>query len=74
MTLYHSIETLYRMLMEIFHYNYVDKLYALKSSSSEERYNDFVKEYGDIINRISLKNIASYLSMTSETISRIRSK
>ena len=71
---HHAVETLYRMLLEAFHYNYVDKLYALKSSSSEERYADFMKEYGDIMNRISLKNVASYLSMTSETISRIRSR
>ena len=71
---HHAVETLYRMLLEEFHYKYVDKLYALKSSSSEERYADFVKEYGDIMNRISLKNVASYLSMTSETLSRIRAK
>ena len=71
---YHSIEHLYRMLLEAFHYSYVDKLYALKASTSEERYRDFEKEYGDIINRISLRNVASYLGMTSETISRIRAR
>ncbi len=71
---YHSIERLYRMLLEAFHFAYVDKLYALKASTSEERYRDFEKEYGDIINRISLRNVASYLGMTSETISRIRAK
>lgn len=71
---YHSIERLYRMLLEAFHYSYVDKLYALKASTSEERYRDFETEYGDIINRISLRNVASYLGMTSETISRIRGK
>jgi len=71
---YHSIERLYRMMLEAFHYAYVDKLYALKASTSEERYRDFETEYGDIINRISLRNVASYLGMTSETISRIRGK
>ncbi len=71
---YHSIESLYRKLLEVFHFAYVDRLYALKAATSEERYLDFVKEYGDIMNRISLKNVANYLSMTSETVSRIRAK
>ena len=71
---YHSLERLYRKLLEVFHFSYVDRLYALKAASSEERYLDFVKEYGDIMNRISLKNVANYLGMTSETVSRIRSK
>jgi CRP-like cAMP-binding protein len=31
-------------------------------------------DYGDIANRVSLKDIANYLDMTSETISRIRAK
>lgn len=71
---YHSVESLYRKLLEVFHFSYVDRLYILKAATSEERYLDFVKEYGDIMNRISLKNIANYLSMTSETVSRIRAK
>lgn len=71
---YHSLERLYRMLLEAFHYTYIDKLYALKGATSEERYRDFEKEYGDIINRISLRNVASYLNMSSETVSRIRAK
>lgn len=71
---YHSLERLYRMMLEAFHYTYVDKLYELKAATSEERYRDFEKEYGDIISRISLKNVASYLNMTSETVSRIRAK
>lgn len=71
---YHAIESLYRIMLEAFHYSCVDKLYALKASTSEERYRDFELEYGDIINRISLRNVASYLNMTSETISRIRAK
>jgi CRP-like cAMP-binding protein len=71
---YHAIESLYRTVLEAFHYSYVDRLYALKAATSEERYLDFEQEYGDIINRISLRNIVSYLDMTSETISRIRAK
>lgn len=69
---YHELEHLYRLLLEAFHYTYVDKLYILKAASSEERYRDFEKEYGDVMNRISLRNVASYLNMTPETVSRIR--
>lgn len=71
---YHTLEHIYRKLFEAFHYSYVDKLYALKAATSEERYLDFINEYGDIVNRISLRNIASYLNMTAETVSRIRAK
>lgn len=69
-----SIESLYRRQLEAFHFAYVDKLYTLKAANSEERYRDFELEYGDIINRISMKNVASYLNMTAETVSRIRAK
>ena len=71
---YHEIERLYRVSMEIFHTGYVERLSSFKSLSSEERYNEFVQQYGNITNRVPLKDIANYLDMTPETLSRIRSK
>jgi CRP-like cAMP-binding protein len=70
----HAIERLYRINMELFHTNYVQQIYIFKSLSSEERYHEFIQQSGDIINRVPMKDIANYLGMTPETISRIRSK
>jgi CRP-like cAMP-binding protein len=40
----------------------------------EEKYQRFVKEEPDLLQRIPLYHIAAYLSMTPETLSRIRKK
>jgi signal-transduction protein with cAMP-binding, CBS, and nucleotidyltransferase domain len=70
----HRIETLHRKILESIHYAYIDRFFAQKSSSAEERYLDFINNNQEIAARISLKNLASYLDMTSETLSRIRAK
>lgn len=70
----HSVERTYRIMMEVFHAGYAQRLYSFKSLTSEERYHVFVEQYGDIANRVPLKDTANYLSMTPETLSRIRSK
>ena len=71
---HHEIERLYRVSMELFHTGYVERLSSFKSLSSEERYHEFMQQYGNITNRVPLKDIANYLDMTPETLSRIRSK
>lgn len=40
----------------------------------EEKYLRFIKEEPDLLQRIPLYHIASYLAMTPETLSRIRKK
>lgn len=70
----HDIERLYRKSIELFHANYVTRLSLFKSLNATERYEEFVKQYGDVVNRVSLKDIANFLEMTPETLSRIRSK
>ncbi len=70
----HAIERVYRIMMEAFHSSYVERLFTFKSLTSEERYTEFIEQYGDIANRVSLKDIANYLGMTPETLSRIRAK
>ena len=70
----HEIERLYRVSMELFHSGYVERLSSFKSLSSEEKYHELMQQYGDITNRVPLKDIANYLDMTPETLSRIRSK
>ena len=43
------------------------------SDTAEKRYENFIKKYPDIYNRVPLHMIASYLGLTRETLSRIRS-
>lgn len=70
----HEIERLYRVVIELFHTNFAERLTIFKSTSTEERYHEFIQQNCDTANRVSLKDIANYLDMTSETISRIRGK
>lgn len=44
------------------------------SDSAEKRYENFISMYPDIYNRVPLHMVASYLGLTRETLSRIRSQ
>ncbi|MFK7946441.1 MAG: Crp/Fnr family transcriptional regulator [Saprospiraceae bacterium] len=61
------IEILYKEII------YLEKrIYDLQFVSSHERYKRLLKEAPDILQRISLTDIASYLGVSRETLSRIR--
>lgn len=49
-----------------------DRLYALQFYTAQERYENFLVMFPDLLNRVSLTHIASYLGITLETLSRIR--
>jgi len=70
----HDMERLYRKSVELFHANYATRLSLFKSLNAKERYEEFIAQYGDVVNRVSLKDVANFLEMTPETLSRIRSK
>lgn len=44
------------------------------AATAEERYNDFIKTYPSIAQRVPQHMLASYLGITPETVSRIRRK
>jgi CRP/FNR family transcriptional regulator, anaerobic regulatory protein len=46
----------------------------LRKHTAEEKYAFFLEQHPDLMNRVSLKYIATYLGMNEETLSRIRSK
>ncbi len=50
-----------------------DRVESLLFESAEERYLNFLQENKDIINRISLTHLASYLGIERQSLSRIRS-
>jgi CRP-like cAMP-binding protein len=63
-----------RKLMEENYRGAEERAYVCRIPSAKKRYDHFVETRGSLINRIPLKYIASYLCMTIETMSRIRSK
>ena len=63
-----------RILLEENYRGTEERAYISRIPSAKKRYNRFVATRGELLNRIPLKYIASYLGMTLETMSRIRSK
>ena len=48
------------------------RVIMLMSASAKERYEDFIKTYPNIVQRVPQKMIASYLGITPEALSTIR--
>ncbi|MCX2740859.1 Crp/Fnr family transcriptional regulator [Pontibacter anaerobius] len=69
-----EIERLFRKIFEAAHVNLVNRLESLQFHTAEERYNDLIKESPEILQRVPLKHIASYLGITQVSLSRIRAK
>ena len=53
--------------------NLCERLYNIQFTKAEERYEHLISVYPQITNRVSLTHIASFLGITLETLSRIRS-
>ena len=57
------------------HANFLeDRLYQLQFMSSKERYESLVKAVPEVLQRLSLTDIASFLGVSRETVSRIRAR
>ena len=52
----------------------LDKNSALQFHNAHERYEFITEKHPDLLQRVSLGHIASYLGITQETLSRIRAK
>lgn len=52
----------------------MERIVSLRFSSAKEKYQHFLDTYRDIHHRIPLGMVASYLGITQETLSRIRSE
>ena len=51
-----------------------ERAYLGRIPSAEKKYRQFIKNQPNLLNRVSLKYIASYLGMTVETLCRIRAR
>lgn len=71
---YPKMEKLGRLVATEMLTKVVNKLNALQFQTARERYDYMLTEFPDIAYRVPLGHIASYLGMTQETLSRIRSR
>ena len=70
---HHSFALWYIRLVELYYISQIeDRIADLQFLDAKERYQKLLNLCPDITNRISLGNIASYLNITQETLSRIR--
>ena len=70
---HHSFALWYIKLVEKHYVSQIeDRISDLQFLDAKQRYQKLLSLYPDITNRISLGNIASYLNITQETLSRIR--
>lgn len=68
---HHDIERLFRLLLEREHVHTLRRIESLQFQSATERYLDLLRTT-DLVQKIPLKHIASYLGITQVSLSRIR--
>ena len=66
--------TIIRVTTERYLYFSEVELYNMRKPLAEDRYNFFLKHFPHLLQRLALKDVASYLGMTIETLSRVRGK
>ncbi len=71
---FHDIERLGRLIVEQYLVQIEEIKVILQTLSARERYEYIIKNKPEIIQRISLKYLASFLGIQLETLSRVRSQ
>jgi CRP/FNR family transcriptional regulator, anaerobic regulatory protein len=69
-----KFDRIFRVLMENHFMLQQQRMIQLFSSTAEERYQLFLETYPHLLNRLSQVQIAAYLGVTPEFLSRIRSR
>ncbi|RZJ70599.1 Crp/Fnr family transcriptional regulator [Flavobacterium sp.] len=67
-----AIETFFRIKMERFFGSFQKRILSDLAMSAKEKYQTFLKTYPDIEKHIKNYHLASYLGITTESLSRIR--
>ncbi|MDR1980101.1 MAG: Crp/Fnr family transcriptional regulator [Tannerellaceae bacterium] len=65
---------MYQKLLERILYNLQSKINSFRFETTHERYRNLLNERPEIIKRVPLVHIASFLLMSPETLSRVRSR
>jgi CRP-like cAMP-binding protein len=67
-----EIERLFRKIFEAGHVDTINRIEGIQFHSAEERYKALLKEGNDVLKKVPLKYVASYLGITQVSLSRIR--
>lgn len=71
---HYELERTYRLILEQYYIMLEEQLIFAKFKSAKERYLDLMQFRPKVIHKASVGQIASYLDMSIETLSRIRGK
>lgn len=63
-----------RVLIEHYFIELEERASLMKAQTASERYDDLMQRYPDLVDRVKLGHLASYLGITQETLSRIRAR
>lgn len=69
-----NIAMFYSKLLTMAHINMMNRISEMLESNAKTRYNNFLNQNADIVNRISLGDLSKYLGINQVTLSRIRKK
>lgn len=69
---YPEIERLFRLIFESAYVDTVNRIEGIQFHSAEERYKALIKDAPNVLKKVPLKYIASYLGITQVSLSRIR--
>lgn len=67
-----EIERLFRKIFEAAYVDTVNRIEGMQFHTAEERYNALLNQAPDVLKRVPLKYVASYLGITQVSLSRIR--
>jgi CRP-like cAMP-binding protein len=71
---YHEIEKIFRIALEKYYIRLEERYVNAQFKSAAERYQTMLQQTPHIIERVPLGHIASYLGISQETLSRVRSR
>jgi CRP-like cAMP-binding protein len=71
---YHCVESFYRNLLSLATSKLMDRISEMLEENPAQRYNSFVTDNSDILQRISLGDLARYIGISQVSLSRIRSR
>ncbi len=71
---FQEIERAGRLINEFYYVQLEERMFSMHFKTAKERYEQFIENNPQILQRVPLGMIASYLGITQETLSRIRRK
>lgn len=69
-----EVNTIMRLIFQEYYLSAEGRALMCRIGNASEKYNYFIEHRGDLINRVALKYVASFLGMRIETLSRLRAK